>query len=175
MRSLLIGVLLGLAACAAPPPRPTHRVRPESPPPAQTQVYFYPTQGQSQDRQSRDRYECHLWAVKQSNFDPSLPQYASRHVEYVPRPAPGQDTVAGAVTGAVVGAVVAHRGHEGAGAVVGAVAGGIIGAASDSSRQAEADRTQDRYDHRDARLDRQAGDYRRAMTACLQGRGYSVQ
>ncbi|MBA1274632.1 hypothetical protein [Stutzerimonas azotifigens] len=31
----------------------------------------YPTGGQSADRQARDRYECHRWAVSQSGFDPA--------------------------------------------------------------------------------------------------------
>ncbi|TLX65194.1 hypothetical protein DN820_02470 [Stutzerimonas nosocomialis] len=49
-----------------------------SPPPAVRTVAMagydviaYPTRGQSADRQARDRYECHRWAVNQSGFDPA--------------------------------------------------------------------------------------------------------
>lgn len=178
----LAAVVVGLAGCETAPPRHErpYRSEPAPPPPPQTQVYFYPSRGQSPERQSRDRYECYLWASKQSGFDPSLPSLAPRHrVEYVPRPPAGQNTVAGAVAGAVVGAAVSGPHDAGKGAVVGAVAGGILGAASDSARQAEADRAQDRYDRRnaqrDARVEQQAQDYRRAMSACLQGRGYTVE
>lgn len=180
----LAAVVLALAACETPPPRPyTRPYRAESAPvapPPQTQVYFYPTAGQTPEQQSRDRYECYLWAVKQSGFDPSLPSLAPhQRVEYVPRPPPGQNTVAGAITGAIVGAAVSHRGNEGAGAVVGAVAGGALGAASDSAQQAEAGRAQSAIDRRNAssaaQVEQRAQGYRRAMSACLEGRGYSVE
>lgn len=188
---MLIVAVTGLAlvSCASPPQRQAraHRIyrhEPPPPPPAPAppppspQVYFYPTQGQSADRQSQDKYECHLWAVKQSQFDPSrTPVNARNHVEYVPMPPPGHDTVAGAVGGAAVGAVVAR--DAGKGAVVGAIAGGVLGAASDSAREAEANRINDRLSQReadrDARMQEKVEGYRRAMGACLQGRGYSVQ
>lgn len=145
-----------------------------------TRVYFYPTAGQSPAQQDRDRYECHLWAVKQSGFDPSLPLPApSPRVEVISSPPPGHDTALGAVTGALLGAAVSRPRDAGEGAVVGAIAGAAIGAASDSSRQDRAEAIQRRYDQRDDRhavqLERQAQDYRRAMGACLEGRGYAVQ
>lgn len=34
-------------------------------------VIAYPARGQSPELQSRDRYECHTWAVGQSGFDPA--------------------------------------------------------------------------------------------------------
>jgi len=36
--------------------------------------FMYPRNGQSEERQARDRYECHRWAVEQTGFDPSLSQ-----------------------------------------------------------------------------------------------------
>jgi len=185
--SCLLAVLaLTLSACVeAPPPR--HRVaraEPPPPPPAEpappppTQVYVYPTAGQSADQLGRDRYECHLWAVKQSNFDPSVTAVLPRQrVQVVPMPPSGSDTVAGAVTGAIIGAVVAR--DPGAGAVGGAILGGAAGAVSDGQREARAKAVQQRYDARDearmAKLDEQAGGYRRALTACLEGRHYTVK
>lgn len=38
----------------------------------QDQVFIYPRQGQSEQQQATDRYECHRWAVSQTGFDPSL-------------------------------------------------------------------------------------------------------
>jgi hypothetical protein len=141
-------------------------------------VYVFPASGQSADRLGRDRYDCYLWAVKQTGFDPSQTSLAPRErVEVVPVPPRGADTVAGAITGAVVGAAVAH--DPGAGAVGGAILGGAAGAVSDAARADAAKRAQGRYDQREAarmaRLEGQANDYRRAMSACLEGRGYTVR
>jgi hypothetical protein len=38
---------------------------------AQSQVFAYPSQGQSEEQQSRDRFECHQWSVSQTGFDPT--------------------------------------------------------------------------------------------------------
>lgn len=190
MLAMALAILLTLAACAAPGPgRPVARRPAPPPPPAQpapeparapvsTQVYVVPTSGQSADQLGRDRYECYLWAVKQTGFDPSQTSLAPhQRVEVVPKPPRGADTVAGAVTGAIVGAAVAH--DPGAGAVGGAILGGAAGAISDQQRVEAAKRVQSRYDQqaaaRMARLESQANDYRRALSACLEGRGYTVR
>ncbi|GLH34670.1 hypothetical protein BR1R5_40590 [Pseudomonas sp. BR1R-5] len=34
-------------------------------------VVAYPMHGQGQEQQDQDRYQCHRWAVSQSNFDPA--------------------------------------------------------------------------------------------------------
>ncbi|MCP1643920.1 hypothetical protein J2T41_003555 [Pseudomonas citronellolis] len=39
-------------------------------------VIAYPARGQTPDQQSRDRYECHTWAVGQSGFDPAAASQA---------------------------------------------------------------------------------------------------
>ena len=72
---------------------------------APVDIYVYPRNGQTEEQTSRDRYECHRWAVEQTHFDPTE-------------------------TG-----------------------GGV----------SDADRAQSR------------DGYYRAMTACLEGRGYSVK
>jgi hypothetical protein len=36
-------------------------------------LFVYPKQGQSEDVQSKDRYECHRWAVDQTTYDPTQP------------------------------------------------------------------------------------------------------
>lgn len=179
--ALALGVALGGCA-SAPEARDSGADRPQAeaarlPP---TQVYFYPNAGQSPEQQDRDRFECYLWARQQTGFDPSQPQYVPRpRVEVLPRPAPGHDTAVGAVGGAVLGAAVAGPGDAGSGAVVGALAGAVLGAASDAERQAQAERIEQRYNRADtgklAAMERKAADYRRAMGACLEGRGYTVQ
>jgi len=162
-------------ARTAPPPEPA----PEAPPPS-TQVYVYPTGGQSTEQLSRDRYECYLWGVKQSGFDPSQTSLAPhQRVEVVPVQPPAANTAAGAVAGAIIGAVIAGPRDAGAGAIGGAIVGGVAGAASDAQREERIKQVQNRYDQRDnartAQLEQQAGNYRRALTACLEGRGYTVK
>jgi len=179
--ALMLTSALLLGACAhqrgyveepapevAPPQRPS------------TQVYFYPSAGQSPEQQDRDRYECYLWAMQQTGFDPSQPNLAPhQRVTVTPVPPPGHDTATGALTGAAIGAVVSEPGNKAGGAVVGAVAGAAIGAMSDKARQEQAQRMQESYNRadaeRNARLEQQASEYRRAMAACLEGRGYSVR
>ena len=34
-------------------------------------LFIYPRKGQSEEQQARDRYECHQWSVKQTNYDPT--------------------------------------------------------------------------------------------------------
>ena len=36
------------------------------------EIYIYPRDGQSEERQAQDRFECHRWAVDQPGFDPSV-------------------------------------------------------------------------------------------------------
>lgn len=150
-----------------------------APPPPSTRVYFYPKQGQSPEQQDRDRYACYLWAVKQTGFDPSRPNLAPhQRVRVMPVPAPGHDTAVGALAGAAIGAAVSEPRNMAGGAAIGAITGAAIGAASDAARQQQAERLQQGYDQayaeQQVQNDRQAQDYRRAMAACLEGRGYAV-
>jgi hypothetical protein len=179
---LLVSVsTLPLPGCV-PPPAQYAEVETEiihSPPPP-VRVYFYPNRGQSPEQQDRDNYECYLWAVGQTGFDPSAPYLAPHHkVSVVPERPPGSDTAAGAITGAVLGSVVSSRGNKPEGALVGAVAGALIGSASDAARQERTKQLQQHYDRqagqKTAQIERQAADYRRAIAACLEGRGYTVQ
>ncbi len=46
------------------------------PSPGQTstdRLFIYPRQGQSEQKQATDRYECHRWAVSQAGYDPTQP------------------------------------------------------------------------------------------------------
>jgi hypothetical protein len=176
---LLIAPALFLAACA-PYRYSTVQVETDQAPPPPTEVFFYPNQGQPPEQQDRDSYECYLWAEEQTGFDPSSPGLAPHHkLAVVPEIPPGTDTAVGAVTGAILGASVASRGKGPEGALVGAVAGAILGSASDAARQEEAYRMQSYYDRQAAKhtadIERQASQYRRAISACLEGRGYTVR
>jgi outer membrane lipoprotein SlyB len=160
------------APAAATPAAPSVRPSPS--------VYFYPLHGQTADQQDRDRYECYLWARRQTAYDPSLPRDSSlAPVQVVAVPPPGSSVVAGAATGAVIGAAVSHPWDTAEWAAIGAVAGAMIGAAADASRQQQAERVEAQENAERARVAAQADaaviDYREAMKVCLEARGYVVQ
>lgn len=145
-----------------------------------SQVYFYPKTGQTTAQQSRDHYECYNWAIKQTGFDPSQSPFSPEdRVRIVPVPPPGHDTATMAVVGAVLGALLSGPRHAGHGALIGAAGGAIAGAASDASRQEAARQAEEAYARQDqartAQEEARALDFRRAMGACLEGRGYSVK
>ena len=168
--ALAVGVTVLLAACVPPPPR-TYAV--PAPPPQR--VFVYPANGQSAEQTDRDRYECHVWAVQQTGVDPSRAD-ASPYERVVVQPAnpPGSGTVAGAIGGAIIGSIIAGPRNAGAGLVLGGATGAIVGSASDASAQAQAQQTQAQI-NQSAAAGRARGDsYRRALGACLTGRGYTV-
>lgn len=177
---MLPALTLVLMSCAPPPSYEEIQLLDAPEPRVSTEIYFYPKLGQSPQQQDRDRYECYLWAVEQSGFDPSEPPLAP-HQRIVVRPAQpeGQNTVLGALSGAIIGAAIGSPHDTGKGAVIGSMAGALIGAASDSAQQQEAEAMTRRYDRlsaqKSAAIERKAQDYRRAMKACLDGRGYSVR
>jgi len=147
---------------------------------AAAQIYFYPKEGQTKEQQGRDHYECYNWAVKETGFDPATSQIpADDRVRLVPMPPPGYDTASLAIAGAVLGAILGGRRNAAGGAIIGATGGAIIGAASDSARQESVKHQQDAYNaksraQRSAFAEREMN-FRRAMSACLEGRGYSVK
>jgi hypothetical protein len=46
---------------------------PSVPPSSTERIFVYPRQGQSEELQAKDRYECHSWAVSQTHYDPTQP------------------------------------------------------------------------------------------------------
>jgi len=123
--------------------------------------------GQSLEQTRRDRYECHNWAVEQTGETP-----AAAPLDDEPRAERDrrQERIDRAIIGAVIGAGIgslfgnAHRHDDGERVLAGAAAGAAIGAATAGGGERE-----------DAAAEpEQPSDYLRALTACLEGRGYSV-
>ena len=46
---------------------------PSATPSLAERIFVYPRQGQSEELQAKDRYECHSWAVSQTSYDPTQP------------------------------------------------------------------------------------------------------
>ncbi len=166
-----------LSACVVQPPPP--RYVPPPPPPNVT-VYAYPQQGQTPEQLDRDRYECSNWATQQTGFNPSAPNVPPHErVQVVSGTPPGAGVAVGAVTGGILGAAVSNPRNAGAGLLLGALVGGALGAGAEASANAQAQAQADagvnaRTQAQAAQIERKASDYRRAIGACLEGRGYSV-
>lgn len=137
----------------------------------QAQIFAYPNAGQSQEQQSKDRYECHQWSVSQTGFDPTTappvsaapaPNYGYADQAPPPPPPPqkkggflglgnggffqGGGVVGDAATGAALGAAGgAIAGNAGSGAAIGALASTVFGAVSRSSSDSQAQQQSQEY------------------------------
>ena len=133
---------------------------------ASAQSFVYPAKGQSADKQKKDEYECHQWAVNQTGFDPTKAAAPAA----APPPATGASRgsgARGAARGAVVGEVIADDASTGA--AVGAAA-----ARGQSRRDNKAQAQAAGQQQQQASSSQQAG-YSKARAACLEGRGYSIK
>jgi len=186
---LSAALLASLSACVVAPARPYH---PPPPPPPQVvysapapepmrppATYFYAERGQSEAQQDRDRYECYRWAVRETGTDPGMtPVRQPVQVQGAAPVRDGAPVVGGAVAGAVVGSVLSGPRHMGEGAVLGAIFGAVVGAAAQEQHAQAAERAAERAQARNAAaLDaarRPTDNFRRAVSACMGGRGYRV-
>lgn len=169
-------LVLGLTGCQTAPSRQSEA----SPmayagPPPNTWVYAYPERSQTATQQSQDRGACSSWAVQQTGFDPSEPDVPADDHVVVSGPPAETDATIGAIAGAIIGAVLASGSNnydQGGVALDGALLGAWIGTASDDHRKEKYD---DLMAMQEDDMAQQAAEYRRAVGACLGGRGYSVK
>ncbi len=141
---------------------------------AQTDMFIYPAKGQSQALQDKGPIpNAALLArrVQQTGYDPSRPPPPTAQQPQQNQPSQPH-VLKGAGRGAALGAVGgAITGDAGKGAAAGAAMGGIVGGFR---------RRDERMRQADQRADAAAApsparnNYMRAMAACLQGRGYTV-
>lgn len=133
-------------------------------------VYVYPSKGQSADQQNTDESECYTWAVQQSGYDPINPtKVQAQQVDQGPDGSAVRGSAGGAAVGAAIGAI---SGDAGKGAAIGAVSGAVLGirrgrmAHAAEQGQANQQATQANQNLVDG--------FKKAYSACLQGKGYTV-
>jgi hypothetical protein len=128
-----------------------------------------PQRGQSADQARRDRYECHNWAVEQTGETPIAAPERERdeptREERTKRAERVNRVINGAVLGAGLGGIVraTQDKNPSNGVLAGAAVGAAIGAATARDREREEDAEA-----------AAPSDYLRALTACMEGRGYTV-
>ena len=122
----------------------------------------YPNKGQSEEQQSKDKWQCHEWAVKQTGVDPhKLAEEATtgevyeRHGGVLP----------GAARGAAIGAIAGDAGK-------GAAIGGTLGL---MRQRRSLEQQHQAFDRAHQEQKQQLDQYDRAYGACLEGRGYTVR
>ncbi len=132
-------------------------------------VYVYPKQNQSRAQQGSDERECYGWAQQQTGIDPAAPPPPPPEPQKV-QGGGAKGAAAGAAGGAVVGAIA---GDAGEGAAAGAAVGAMRGrrqqrkANKQAEKQAEAAGKQQQ--------EQRLNTFRKAYSACLDGKGYSVK
>jgi uncharacterized protein YcfJ len=149
-------------------------------------MYVYPAKGQSEQQLSTDRYECHRWAVAETGFDPvdvgeTGPPRAIRVP--VPENKAAGATGKGALAGALAGVVLGHGDDKFKNTAIGAAVGAAVGGAVEANGEMKAqDQARDEAQTRANEMSRtkaekgmRRANYRRALTACLEGRGYTVR
>jgi hypothetical protein len=134
-------------------------------------LYVFPTKNQDQATQEADEAYCYKWAQEQTGVDPLNPTKVE--AAQVDRAADGT-AVVGAAKGAAAGAAIgAIAGDAGKGAAIGAVAGGLSGR---RAKVAGDEKEQQQNNEEAAEQEKAAMDnYKKAFTACMEGKGYTVK
>ncbi len=137
-------------------------------PPAKAQEFFvFPNEGQSQDQQDQDEFQCIRIARERTGFDPMATPTATSAA-----PATRGGAVRGGARGALLGtAVGVIAGNTGRGAAIGAAGGGLMG----GMRRRDSNRQQQQWGQEQAaNYQSNRNNWTRAFTACMESRGYTV-
>jgi uncharacterized protein YcfJ len=133
-----------------------------------------PQRGQSADQARRDRYECHNWAVEQTGFVPPAAAQSEAQKQAVEKAKRAERTsraIGGAAIGAAVGGLItSDHHHPGEGPLIGAAVGAAVGAATTPNGTEKAEG----QDKGLGGLTPKENDYMRALSACMEGRGYKL-
>lgn len=131
-------------------------------------LYVYPERQQGATQQLSDESQCYSDAKTRSGFDPDATTAGTKATDGKG----GNDH--GAAKGAAKGAVIsgAVGGDVASGAARGAVIGGVRTRRKEKKQE---EQTQKQADADKAQLQQKQDNFKRAMTACLDARGYSVK
>ncbi len=138
-------------------------------------MYIYPAKGQSQQQLEKDKYDCYMWAKKETGFDPMQAPKATQPPP--PQSESNSNALRGAARGAAVGAVAgAIAGDTGKGAAIGAGTGALLGGMKKREHYRQQEQAQDQWAQEQAsQYQKKRNEYNRAFKACMEAKGYTVK
>ena len=141
-------------------------------------LYVFPAKEQTKDQQLADEQYCWGWAKDQTKIDPatvtantdSAAKAMSEKVDSAAAGAAVKGAARGAAGGAIIGGIA---GDAGTGAAIGAATGAVAGRRAKKHAKAQAEQVGA------AQAEQQAAQkiatFKKAMSTCLEGKGYSVK
>ena len=134
-------------------------------------LYVFPSNNQDKATQEADEFTCFKWAKEQTGYDPmNPPKYVPNQVDQSPDGSTARGAARGAAGGAAIGAIA---GDAGEGAAIGAIVGGVRGRRSSRANQQQ---QQQANNNAAAAASTDAkNDYNKAFSACMKGKGYTVE
>jgi len=159
-------------------------------------MFAYPKNNQNADQQRKDESECYSSAKQNSGVDPQTPAPAAPSAEQqqaaqkaaaqqagssVPKGGTVKGAAGGAAGGAAIGAIA---GDAGKGAAIGATTGAVVGrraqkkgekAVQQQAAQQTAQAQQQAQSQATTQHQQQLDTFKRAFSACMDARGYSVK
>ena len=134
-------------------------------------LFVFPSNDQDKETQEFDEYKCYKWAKEQTGVDPiNPPEVQAEQVDTSPDGSAVRGAARGAAAGAAIGAIA---GDAGKGAAIGAAAGGMRGRRAKTHGDAKA---QEQADQAAAQAtDEMMNNFKKAFSACMTGKGYTVQ
>jgi hypothetical protein len=135
------------------------------------QPIFYPAKGQSPQKQQTDTAECQVWATQTTGVDPVALAARAQNQPVAQQPRGGmlRGAAGGAALGAGIGAIA---GDAGKGAAIGALTGTVGSGVRMRRREEEVGQQQQAMQQNTSM---QLSTFNRAVTACMNGRGYTSQ
>jgi Glycine-zipper domain len=145
---------------------------------SQVGLYVFPSAGQTKGVQLSEEQQCYDWAQQQTGIDPTTvtanTDSAAKASGDKAASATQGAAVGGAARGAAAGALIgAAAGDAGKGAAIGAATGAVAGRRA--KRRAEGQAEQAGANQAVAVANDKIVQFKKAMTACLEGKGYTVK
>jgi hypothetical protein len=130
-------------------------------------LYVYPQKSQSATKQLTDEQQCYNSAKSQTGYDPNATTTASSKSKT--QKSNDNDVGKGAARGAII------SGASGGDARAGARRGAVIGGIRAKREKSKDDKAQSQADAKKTAENEKKDNFKRATTACLEARGYSVR
>lgn len=138
---------------------------------ASADMFIFPAQGQTVEEQELDEFRCQRWATDRTGFNPLATPTATTQPPSQQRQTGG--LARGALGGAALGAIIGDSSRS---AGRGAAAGDLIGGVRQNRSNTRVEQETEQWAQREAaNMANNRNDFERAMTACLEGKGYTVR